>query len=444
MDGLSRRTRAGRRRTRGAAALAAAGALIALGLPSAPAHAAIVPEYDADAVAAAIIDDPTTLDTAATGWQELATPVPSPLPAPEDPPDPFPAAVSEVLLGGFPTAPASFAILATGDVGSVDKPNDGPGTSASFDLGVPDDEGLPRSDNGSLHGNTDNDATVLRMGVDVPAGANCVSLDYRFLSEEFPEFVNHDFNDAFIAEIDALTWTTSDNAITHAGDFATAPNGAPVSIDGVGGVAATAEEAIGTTFDGATGRVTTKSSITPGAHVIYLSIFDQGDSIYDSAVMLDRLAFFTEAASTCKPPEVPVIAPPPPPPPASTPPPPPLPPNDFSAPGASVTFRNGSATVTVQVPGPGTVSASQASGPAAARLAVASKKKKLIKPANAVATKAGAVKLKIAPTKAGKKVLRKKKQLKVNLAITFTPTGGLSKTEVSAIVIKVKRKHKHR
>ena len=96
------------------------------------------------------------------------------------------------------------------------------------------------------------------------------------------------------------------------------------------------------------------------------------------------------------------------------------------------------------MPGPGTVSASQASGPAAARLAVASKKKKLIKPANAVATKAGAVKLKIAPTKAGKKVLRKKKQLKVNLAITFTPTGGLSKTEVSAIVIKVKRKHKHR
>ena len=57
-----------------------------------------------------------------------------------------------------------------------------------------------------------------------------------------------------------------------------------MSINGVGGVAATAEEAIGTTFDGATGRVTTKNPITPGAHTIFLSIFDQGDQIYDSVV----------------------------------------------------------------------------------------------------------------------------------------------------------------
>ena len=34
-------------------------------------------------------------------------------------------------------------------------------------------------------------------------------------------------------------------------------------------------------------RASTK--VTPGAHRLYLSMFDQGDRIYDSAVLLDNL-----------------------------------------------------------------------------------------------------------------------------------------------------------
>ncbi|WP_442940262.1 hypothetical protein [Nocardioides sp. B-3] len=35
---------------------------------------------------------------------------------------------------------------------------------------------------------------------------NCmVGMDFRFLSEEFPEYVGSSFNDAFIAEMDAST-----------------------------------------------------------------------------------------------------------------------------------------------------------------------------------------------------------------------------------------------
>ena len=183
----------------------AVGAMVALGVISTPAWATIVPEYDADEVAKAIIHDEATLDVANTDWQELATPVPSPTPLPEETPEPFPAAVSVAPLGGFPTSPASFAVLATGDVASLDQPNDDEGTSWVFDLADPSVEPLPHSDNGALHGNTDNDVTILKLGVTVPAGMNCASLDYRFLSEEFPEYVNQDFNDAFIAEIDNLT-----------------------------------------------------------------------------------------------------------------------------------------------------------------------------------------------------------------------------------------------
>ena len=189
--------------------------------------------------------------------------------------------------------------------------------------------------------------------------------------------------------------------------------------------------------------MTTKNPITPGTHTIFLSIFDQGDEFYDSVVMLDRLAFITEDPSTCKPPEVPIIVPPPDPgPPPPGPPPPPPPPNDISTPGGSVTFNNGTFTVPVTVPGPGTLGAAQAPAATTSRVtaAAAAKKKKLVKPVTKTVTKAGVVKLKMKLTKKGKKVLRKKGKVKVRLAITFTPTGGSANTEVSRFTIKKKKK----
>jgi len=48
-------------------------------------------------------------------------------------------------------------------------------------------------------------------GIDlaVPRGANCLSFDFRFLSEEFPEFVHDLYNDAFIAEVGRSDWDAS-------------------------------------------------------------------------------------------------------------------------------------------------------------------------------------------------------------------------------------------
>ncbi len=39
-----------------------------------------------------------------------------------------------------------------------------------------------------------------------------MAFDFRFLSEEFPIYVGTSFNDAFIAELDNSTWTTSGSA----------------------------------------------------------------------------------------------------------------------------------------------------------------------------------------------------------------------------------------
>ena len=44
--------------------------------------------------------------------------------------------------------------------------------------------------------------------------------------------------------------------------------------------------------------------VTPGAHSLYLSIFDAGDHIFDSAVFVDNLRFTQEPPTTCKPPDL--------------------------------------------------------------------------------------------------------------------------------------------
>ena len=105
-----------------------------------------------------------------------------------------PNGTSDGALGEFPTDGSTFGILTTGNVDSV--PN--PGTFASTD-----------NAGASVRGNTDLDVTVLKADLNVPAGANCLAFDFKFLTEESPNFVGKQYNDAFIAELDSSTWTTS-------------------------------------------------------------------------------------------------------------------------------------------------------------------------------------------------------------------------------------------
>ncbi len=403
----------------------------AFGLAAGGAQAAITPSADAVQVATAIVADGGTLVAPNTRWLTL--------PATTDPTGPASsAAVVGAPLDGFPTSGADFGLLTSGDPRLADQPNGSP--SDSFDWGTSNAD----------HGDTARDATVLQIGVNVPAGATCMALDYRFLSEEFPEFVGSPFNDAFIAQVDRSDWTTSGSDIIKPGDFATTADGRPVSVNGVGPIAVFESEAAGTTYDAATGRVTTKTPITPGAHAVVLSIFDQSDGVYDSAVFLDNLRFVTEDAATCRPPQVAETpAPAPATPPAANPPAaPPAPSNTFTV-GSSITFgANGTATMTITVPGPGVVTATDAPGATAraatARAAKPKKPRALIKPAKVVATKAGKVKLTIRPTPAGRKVLARRHRLTVKVRLTYTPTGGTPRSSVKQVTLRLARKgHGH-
>ena len=151
----------------------------------------------------------------------------------------------------------------------------------------------------SVRGDTDLDVTILKVDLAVPAGVNCLSFNFRFGSEEYPEFKGTAYNDAFIAELDTSTWTTGGSSIFAADNFAFDPTGKAISINAAGFTSMTEANAAGTIYDGATPLLSASTPVAPGAHSVFFSIFDQADRALDSAVLLDRLRLSTVAAGTC-------------------------------------------------------------------------------------------------------------------------------------------------
>jgi hypothetical protein len=108
----------------------------------------------------------------------------------------------------------------------------------------------------------------------------------------------------------------------------------------------------------------------------------------------------------------------------STPPgkkPPPLGSNRFKFGKLKLNRKNGTATLTVEVPGPGNLTA----------------KGKGVKRATAKAAKAGKAKLRLKPTAAGRATLERKHKLRVKVAVTFDPAGGSPLTKTKRVVLKL-------
>lgn len=196
------------------------------------------------------------------------------------PPGNEPIARSQQRLAGFPHEGGTFAILSTGCAALASRDNDSPDAGCR---------------GGGVKTRGARDATIMRIRIQVPEGANCLSFRFKFLSEEYPEFVGTQFNDAFVAEIGkrAPRWMASDfrePAIRAPGNFATTRRGKDlVSVNGTGVAKVSRAAARGTTYDAATGKLRASTPVRPGPTLLYLSIFDQGDRQYDSAVFVDRL-----------------------------------------------------------------------------------------------------------------------------------------------------------
>jgi uncharacterized repeat protein (TIGR01451 family) len=205
------------------------------------------------------------------------------------PPAGIPAAVVTGDLAGFPrdAEDGRFAILSTGDATQAPTPNDS--ARAGVDAG-----------GGTVRGVSDFDATVLRLDLLVPVDATCVTLEARFLSDEFPAFPGPAGNDALVAELGASTWTVAASApVTKPGSTL---SGTPLTVSASG---LSSTEAAGTTYDGATQVVRASIPLLSAAspQSLFLSIYDEGDPFVDSAAMLDGLAFGTldPATGECHP-----------------------------------------------------------------------------------------------------------------------------------------------
>lgn len=104
--------------------------------------------------------------------------------------------------------------------------------------------------------------------------------------------------------------------------------------------------------------------------------------------------------------------------------------NAFSVTKKAISSKTGKATISLKLPGAGKV----------VMTGKAKNGKKTINVGKVTlnAAKAGTFNLTLSPSGAAKQVLKKKGSLKVNLTITFTPTGGSAKSSSSAVTLKLK------
>ncbi|UUZ61511.1 choice-of-anchor L domain-containing protein [Nocardioides sp. B-3] len=87
-----------------------------------------------------------------------------------------------------PTNGSTFAIITSGNAALADDPNDDGGSGLSWGVdATPIGPGVF-------------DHQVVRIDLGAATG-NCLAFDFKFLSEEYPEYVNSGYNDAFIAQL---------------------------------------------------------------------------------------------------------------------------------------------------------------------------------------------------------------------------------------------------
>jgi hypothetical protein len=242
---------------------------LTLAAPAAPAHAAISATRSAKKVARAMVAKPSLLRGAR--FVKL-------------PPQGRPAAVSSTRLPGFRPHRRSYGVLGTGD--------------ATLLHGANEQDDLSTDNAGAPYRGAAADAVVLRLDLRAPRRANCLSFSFRFLSEEYDEFVDTEFNDAFVAELGRSRWRSdpADARVRARTNFARDRSRRPISVNGTGDFAVTPANASGTTFDGSTRTLTARARVRPGRRTrLFLSIFDQGDHQYDSAVVIDRLTIARRA-----------------------------------------------------------------------------------------------------------------------------------------------------
>ena len=156
-------------------------------------------------------------------------------------------------------------------------------------LGDPDQEASFVNDNpiGTCPlGGSAFDIATLSLTLKAPEWAKSISFNFRFMSEEYPEFVGQEYNDFFSCLLDGnnIVFDTEGKIINVNNNFFD-PNITPM----------------GTCFNAATSLLTTKAEIVGGSTFnLVFTVGDVGDDILDSAVFLDNFIFSGDQISGSK------------------------------------------------------------------------------------------------------------------------------------------------
>jgi hypothetical protein len=130
------------------------------------------------------------------------------------------------------------------------------------------------------------DYSEMRFSAVVPDGADAIKFDFAFLTSEYPEYVDSQFNDMFIGWLESETWT---------GNISFDDSNLPISVN-AGFLNFKDDMGTGAVFEGTcmsghggTRWLTSKAAVETGEEIeLVVAIFDMGDWYYESYVLLDN------------------------------------------------------------------------------------------------------------------------------------------------------------
>ena len=171
---------------------------------------------------------------------------------------------------------------------------------------------------GCPDGTPGRDSCGLLMRIKAPVNANSFSYNFKFFTSEYPEWLCTAYNDAFVAYYDGSLNTQADKNISFDS------NGNPVSVNNGfftipawppptsgdfeplngSGYAQQCTNRPGGTFTspsicgGATDWLFTAAPVAPGEEIsLHFSIWDTGDTVWDSAVLIDNFRWSERTSS---------------------------------------------------------------------------------------------------------------------------------------------------